>query len=101
LKHFKGANMISRPHRALLAIVCAFTASSAFSQTVVGPDSASSRFNRLRDYAVRPLAPIAPANPDVFGTSTVGAGVTFYDARFRRVSQADRTDPAVLEIART
>ncbi|MCY7272123.1 MAG: transglutaminase-like cysteine peptidase [Sphingomonas bacterium] len=40
-----------------------------------------------------------PASPDVFGTAAIGAGVTFYDARFRRVSLADRTDPAVLAIA--
>lgn len=90
--------MIFRPHRALLAIICAFTAGSALAQTVVGPDSAPSRYNRLRDYAVRPVT-IVPASPDVFGTATIGAGVTFYDARFRRVSQADRADPAVLELA--
>lgn len=91
--------MISRPHRALLAIICAFTASSAVSQTVIGPDSAPGRYNRLRDFAVRPQAAIAPVSPDVFGTATIGAGVTFYDARFRRVSEADRKNPAVLEIA--
>ena len=91
--------MISRPHRVMLAITCAFTASSALAQTVVGPDSAPSRFNRLRDYAVRPIDAIQPVSPDVFGTAAVGAGVTFYDARFRRVSLADRSDPAVLAIA--
>lgn len=91
--------MISRSHRVMLAITCAFTASSALAQTVVGPESSASRFNRLRDYAVRPVDSIAPASPDVFGTAAVGAGVTFYDARFRRVSLADRTDPAVLAIA--
>ena len=83
----------------MLAITCAFTASSALSQTVVGPDSAPSRYNRLRDYAVRPVAPIAPVSPDVFGTATVGAGVTFYDVRFRRVSKADRDAPEVMAIA--
>jgi predicted transglutaminase-like cysteine proteinase len=93
--------MISKPHRVLLAIACAITASSALSQTIIGPDSAPGRYNRLRDYAVRPPATITPASPDVFGTATVGAGVTFYDARFRRVSQADRADPGVLAIADT
>jgi predicted transglutaminase-like cysteine proteinase len=87
--------------RTLFSILCAFTASSAFSQTVVGPDSAPGRYNRLRDLAVRPVDSVTPASPDVFGTAAVGAGVTFYDARFRRVSQADRNDPRVVAIADT
>ena len=91
--------MISMPHRVMLAITGAFIASSALAQTVVGPDSTSSRFNRLRDISVRPLTANAPISPDVFGTAAIGAGVTFYDARFRRVSLADRNDPAVLAIA--
>ena len=93
--------MISMPHRVMLAITGAFIASSAIAQTVVGPDSSSSRFNRLRDISVRPLTANAPVSPDVFGTAAIGAGVTFYDARFRRVSLADRNDPAVLAIADT
>ena len=93
--------MLSMPHRVMLAITCAFTASSALAQTVIGPESTPSRFNRLRDYAVRPTTTILPASPDVFGTAAVGAGVTFYDARFRRVSLADRNDPAVMAIADT
>lgn len=93
--------MISMPHRVMLAITGAFIASSAPAQTVVGPESTSSRFNRLRDISVRPMTANAPVSPDVFGTAAVGAGVTFYDARFRRVSLADRNDPAVLAIADT
>lgn len=93
--------MIPKPHRVMLAITGAFIASSAIAQTVVGPDSTSSRFNRLRDISVRPLTATAPISPDVFGTAAIGAGVTFYDARFRRVSLADRNDPAVLAIADT
>jgi len=91
--------MIPMPHRVMLAITGAFIASSALAQTVVGPDSTSSRFNRLRDISVRPLTANPPVSPDVFGTAAIGAGVTFYDARFRRVSLADRNDPAVLAIA--
>lgn len=91
--------MISMPHRILLAITGAFLASSAIAQTVVGPDSTPSRFNRLRDLSARPLAAKAPVSPDVFGTAAVGAGVTFYDARFRRVAMADRDDPEILAIA--
>ena len=93
--------MIPMPHRVMLAITGAFLASSAVAQTIVGPDSSSSRFNRLRDISVRPLTATPPVSPDVFGTAAIGAGVTFYDARFRRVSLADRNDPAVLAIADT
>lgn len=39
------------------------------------------------------------ASPDVFGTAAIGAGVTFYDARFRRVAKTDRAHPMVTEIA--
>ncbi len=92
--------MISMPHRVMLAITGAFIASSAVGQTVVGPDSAPSKFNRLRDLSVRPMTVNAPVSPDVFGTAAIGAGVTFYDARFRRVALADRNDPAILAIAR-
>ena len=97
---------ISRPYRFMLAMTCAFTACSApFSpiqaQTVIGRESTPDRFNQLRDIAVRPRITNGPASPDVFGTAAVNAGVTFYDARFRRVSLADRADPAVLAIAET
>ncbi|HVL29597.1 MAG TPA: transglutaminase-like cysteine peptidase [Sphingomicrobium sp.] len=44
---------------------------------------------------------LSGASPDVFGTTAIGAGVTFYDARFRRVAATDRTHPMVMEIART
>lgn len=37
--------------------------------------------------------------PDVLGTVAVDAGVTLYDARFRRVAAADRNDPRVAGLA--
>ncbi len=40
-----------------------------------------------------------PASPDVFGTVALNAGVTFYDARFRRVASTDNKDPMVLSLA--
>lgn len=49
--------------------------------------------------AVHPLILNRPANPDVFGTVALNAGVTFYDARFRRVSTTDSRDPLVLKMA--
>ena len=97
--------MISRPHRVMLATMCAFSAATLVSpikaQTVIGAETTPDRFNRLRDQAARPFTANTPVSPDVFGTAAVGAGVTFYDARFRRVSHADRADPAVLAIAET
>ena len=47
----------------------------------------------------RPLSLDAPSSPDVFGTAALNAGVTFYDARFRRVASADTKDPLVLSLA--
>jgi predicted transglutaminase-like cysteine proteinase len=82
---------------ATLAFACLATAAPA--QTVVGQDSAAGRYNRLRDFTVRPQNAIAPASPDVFGTAAIGAGVTFYDARFRRVANTDRAHPLVLQMA--
>ena len=40
-----------------------------------------------------------PASPDAFGTVALNAGVTFYDARFRRVAAADARDPLVQRLA--
>jgi predicted transglutaminase-like cysteine proteinase len=47
----------------------------------------------------RSLILARPASPDVFGTVAVNAGVTIYDARFRRVAQTDARDPLVLRLA--
>jgi len=47
----------------------------------------------------RPLILARPASPDTFGTVALNAGVTFYDARFRRVSSADSRDPMVMRLA--
>lgn len=84
---------------ATLAFACLAGAAPASAQTVVGPDAPASRFNRLRDMSVRPQIGRPPASPDVFGTAAVGAGVTFYDARFRRVASTDRTHPLVIQLA--
>jgi predicted transglutaminase-like cysteine proteinase len=47
----------------------------------------------------RPMLLNQPNSPDVFGTVALNAGVTFYDARFRRVSATDARDPMVLSLA--
>lgn len=81
------------------ALICGTFASASVAQTVVGRDSAAGKYNRLRDAGVRPQNAITPTSPDVFGTAAVGAGVTFYDARFRRVASTDRAHPLVLQLA--
>ena len=47
----------------------------------------------------RPLTFDSPNSPDVFGTVALKAGVTFYDARFRRVATTDNKDPLVMSLA--
>lgn len=47
----------------------------------------------------RPLILNSPSSPDVFGTVALNAGVTFYDARFRRVASTDNKDPLVTGLA--
>ena len=42
---------------------------------------------------------IAPASPNIFGTVAIGAGVTVYGARWRRVSAADQNDARVKDLA--
>lgn len=91
--------MTAKKLRIALASLAACFATSSLAQTVVGPDSAPGRYNRLRDISIRPATAIAPVRPDVFGTAAIGAGVTFYDARFRRVSLADRDHPEILKLA--
>jgi len=49
--------------------------------------------------ATHPLILSRPSSPDVFGTVALNAGVTFYDARFRRVAAADARDPLVQRLA--
>ena len=49
--------------------------------------------------ATHPMIYSRPASPDVFGTVALNAGVTFYDARFRRVAAADARDPLVQGLA--
>ena len=85
--------------RATLAAACLAASVPLTAQTIVGPDSEASRFNRLRDLSVRHVLAVPPASPDVFGTVAIGAGVTFYDARFRRVSSTDRAHPLVVALA--
>ena len=47
----------------------------------------------------RPTVLNRSSGPDVFGTVALNAGVTFYDARFRRVASTDSRDPLVTQLA--
>lgn len=71
----------------------------AAAQTVIGADGAPGRYNRLRDLGSRGPTIFAPTSPDVLGTAAIGAGVTLYDVRFRRVANTDRDHPLVKELA--
>lgn len=57
------------------------------------------RSARPAQRASHPLILARPENPNVFGTVALNAGVTFYDARFRRVSSTDARDPLVQRLA--
>ena len=54
---------------------------------------------KTRVPAGHPLIVNRGASPDVFGTVALNAGVTLYDARFRRVASADSQDPLVMRLA--
>lgn len=82
---------------AALPFLC--LASPGPAQTLVGADSGNAKYNRLRTTAARSAIAIPASAPNLFGTAAVAAGVTFYDARFRRVSDKDRDHPLVREIA--
>ena len=82
-----------------LAASALFMGDMAAAQTVVGPDSGQGRYNRLRDFGARAPSVFLPTSPDILGTAAIGAGVTIYDARFRRVSNTDLDHPLVRELA--
>lgn len=91
------------PIRATFALVAALSilpiSTPTAAQTLVGADSATAKYNRLRTTAARPAIAVPASAPNLFGTAAIAAGVTFYDARFRRVSDKDRDHPLVREIA--
>lgn len=82
-----------------LAASILFVAGAASAQTRVGPDSKSGRFNQLRDYSFRAPGGLLPVAPHIVGTAAIGAGVTIYDARFRRVAAKDLDHPLVRDLA--
>lgn len=59
---------------------------------VAQPEPSATAPNPVRDT-------VQSIHPDAFGTRTLDAGITIYDARFRRVSQADADHPLITHFA--
>lgn len=81
-------------------------AMAASSEAAATPSTPQTHRPLILDPSLKPARKVAhplifsqPASPDVFGTVALNAGVTLYDARFRRVSATDARDPLVLRIA--
>ena len=100
--------MIIRAIGAAVAGACLAVASPAFAASAETAATPSKPDNYRPLILNRTAAPVQknrayilarPASPDVFGTAAVNAGVTFYDARFRRVAATDARDPMVLSLA--
>jgi predicted transglutaminase-like cysteine proteinase len=92
--------MSNRATFALLAAVGYLLFSApATAQVLIGADSDNGKYNRLRTISARPAVAVPANAPNLFGTTAIAAGVTFYDARFRRVSDQDGDHPLVREIA--
>lgn len=82
--------------RALCALTMAATAAAAGAESGAVPNN-----DPLRPLpAAMRVSSTIPISPNIMGTAALNAGVTLYDARFRRVAAADRSDSRVLDIAR-
>jgi predicted transglutaminase-like cysteine proteinase len=94
---------------AAFAGACLMAATPAGATTSEGPASQPRQenyrpliLNPSAPSFTKPRGPLVLANPDspnVFGTVALNAGVTLYDARFRRVAAADSRDPLVMRLA--
>jgi len=86
----------------LAAATPAFAMSAEAAATPSRPDPLRPLILDRSVQTVRPnqaLILARPASPDAFGTVAVNAGVTMYDARFRRVASTDARDPLVMRLA--
>ena len=91
--------MATRFLTAMAGICLAATAMPAAAADSPGNPEQAGLLGRTKSLLARTMG--APISPDVFGTVALMAGVTIYDARWRRVSAADQMDPRVLAIAAT
>lgn len=92
--------MSPRLLRASIALACLTPALPATAQGIASGGLSASAMSRPTEQSARPQT-TAIVPPDVFGTAAIGAGVTFYDSRFRRVANTDRAHPLVLQVAET
>ena len=86
----------------LAAATPAFATSAEAAATPSRPDPLRPLILSPAAQPIRPnqaLILARPASPDAFGTVAVNAGVTMYDARFRRVASTDARDPLVMRLA--
>jgi predicted transglutaminase-like cysteine proteinase len=100
--------MIIRAIGAAVAGACLAAASPALAKSAeaaASPSKPDAYRPLILDRSAKPvrknsaLILARPASPDVFGTVALNAGVTFYDARFRRVAATDARDPLVMRLA--
>ena len=99
--------MVIRTIGILVAGACMAAAAPATASTeaAASPPQTSNYRPLILDRSAQPvrrdrsLILARPASPDAFGTVALNAGVTFYDARFRRVSNTDNRDPMVMSLA--
>ena len=92
---------------AAIAGACMVAATPAMADSVEAAATTSNSNNyrplilapKTRVPASHPLIVKRGSSPDVFGTVALNAGVTFYDARFRRVASTDNRDPVVMRLA--
>ena len=87
-------------------IAAAAPAMASGSEAAASPSIPDNYRPLILDQGAKPVRTTAhpmilnrPASPDVFGTVALNAGVTFYDARFRRVASTDARDPLVQRLA--
>ena len=87
-------------------ILAAAPAAASGGDGAASPSVPTQRSSLILDRSAVPVRPAShplilarPASPDVFGTVALNAGVTFYDARFRRVASTDARDPLVQRLA--
>lgn len=101
--------MIMRTLGAFIAGACMAAAAPAVasgSEAAAAPSTIDHHRPLILDFKAKrarvarhPMILDRPSSPDVFGTVALNAGVTFYDARFRRVASTDSRDPLVQRLA--
>lgn len=86
--------------RAIQVVLTAIAASLAAMTTAAAETPKDAVDGAAEHATVVVVAPsFTPTSPDIYGTVALGAGVTAYGARWRRVSAADEGDPRIVALA--